>query len=176
MESFSDELLEIIEKLKEPVTIIGWSLGASISILTALKKPKNLEKLVLVGFSPKFKDKTLGHNPVAVKAFMLSLRMEFKDTILTFRKTASDKEFREIPIPEKNGALKLLKEFVDLDLKDKLEKIEVPTYLIHGIEDKIINYEGSVFASKKIKNSYLTIVEGNHAPFLEKPEIIINLL
>ena len=168
LNSFSEEIFNLIEKQEKSVNLIGWSLGASISALTALKKPKNLEKLILMGFTPKFKDKKLGHNPVAIKAFMLALKLDFKDTIYTFRKTAAGDLFKEIPLPEKEGSIKLLREFIELDLTDKIENIDVPVFLIHGKKDQIINYNGSVYASKKIKNSKLFLTEGNHAPFLEK--------
>ncbi len=152
LSSFSEEIYKLIEKQDKPVNLIGWSLGASISVLTALKKPKNLEKLILIGFTPKFKDKELGHNPVAIKAFMLALKLDFKDTIYTFRKTVAGDFFKEIPLPEKEGSIKLLKEFIDLDLREQLSFLEVKTFLIHGREDKIISYKGSVYSSKKIKN------------------------
>ncbi len=176
IKSFTDYLFDLISSQKEEVHLIGWSLGASISVLTALKKPKNLRKLTLIGFSPKFKDKKLGHNPVAIKAFFLALKVDFKDTIYTFRKTATGNTFKEIPLPRKEGAIKLLREFVELDLRDMLGNIHTPTVLIHGKEDKIINYEGSVFSSKKIKNSQLILVNSHHAPFLDEEvkQIIIS--
>lgn len=165
--SFAEEIFQIIENQNNPVNLIGWSLGASISALIALKKPKNLKKLILIGFTPKFKDKNLGHNPVAIKAFMLALKLDFKDTIYNFRKTASGNIFEEIPLPEKKGSIKLLNEFINLDLTEKLPELNVETVFIHGKKDKIINYNGSVYSAQLIKNSKLILTEGNHAPFLE---------
>jgi len=107
-----------------------------------------------------------------VKAFMLALKMDFKDTVYNFRKTATGSEFTEIPLPEKEGSIRLLKEFVDLDIKDKIKDISTPTLLIHGKKDKIINYNGSVYAHKNIKNSELILVDSHHAPFLEEADII----
>ena len=178
MENFAEDIYKQIQKSQEEVVLIGWSLGASISVLTALKKPSNLKKLVLIGFSPKFKDKNLGHNPVFVKAFMVALKVDFSDTIYNFRKTAAGDTFRDIPLPEKEGSIKLLREFIELDLTQKLKDISVPAYLIHGKKDKIINYQGSVFASQQIKNSQLYLTNSNHAPFLEKntQDLIKNII
>jgi len=172
IESCASKLHSLIENAGEKVILIGWSLGASISILTALKKPSNLEKLMLIGFSPKFKDKRLGHNPPMVKAFMLALKMDFTDTIYSFRKTAVGNYFREIPLPEKEGGIKILREFTSLDLTDSLHLINIPVLLIHGREDKIINPEGSIFAKEKIKNSELILLNSHHAPFLDYPEVL----
>ncbi|WP_456393587.1 alpha/beta fold hydrolase [Persephonella sp.] len=172
MDSFASELYSRIENASEKVVLIGWSLGASISILTGLKRPKNLERLVLIGFSPKFKDKKLGHNPAMIKAFMLALKMDFPDTVYNFRKTAAGDYFREIPLPEKEGATRILREFINLDLTDRLHMIDIPVLLIHGREDRIINPEGSIFAKDSIKNSELILVDSHHAPFLDYPEVL----
>ncbi len=176
LETFSENLFEIIDKSEKPVNLIGWSLGASICVLTALKKPEKLKKLILVGFSPKFKDKMLGHNPVAVKAFMLALKVDFKDTVYNFRKTAVEKEFKDIPLPEKEGGIAILKEFIELDLTEKIKLLDVETVFIHGKKDKIISYKGSEFSSKMVKKSKLILMDSHHAPFLENREIILNNL
>ena len=173
LKKFSEEIYRKIENEKEPVNLIGWSLGATVSILVALKKPENLQKMVLVGFSPKFKDENLGHSPIAVKAFMISLKKDFEKTVINFRKTAAGKVFENIPLPEKIGSTALLKEFIDLDLTEVLKDIDIETIFIHGKNDKITNYKGSVFSAEKVKNSKLVLTDGNHAHFLEDKKLIL---
>nr|WP_281253972.1 alpha/beta hydrolase [Persephonella hydrogeniphila] len=163
-----------MESVNEDVTLIGWSLGATVSVLTSLKKPKNLKKLILIGFSPKFKDKEIGHNPVMIKAFMLALKIDFKDTVYNFRKTAVGDFFKNIPLPEKEGSIHLLKEFINTDITGRLKEIDLPTILIHGKKDKIINYQASVYSHKKIKNSELILTDCHHAPFMCKNQQNIN--
>jgi pimeloyl-[acyl-carrier protein] methyl ester esterase len=176
IQHFVDKLSSKIEKSNKKINLIGWSLGASVSVLTALKVQEKINKLILIGFSPKFKDRKLGHNPVAVKAFMLALKVDFKDTIYRFRKSAVGNEFKEIPLPEKEGSIKLLNEFTGLDLRSKLKNINVSTILIHGKNDKIINYEGSVFTHSQIINSELILTESHHAPFLENKNLILDYI
>ena len=176
LEKFSLDLLKIINDCKEDITLIGWSLGASISVLTALNKPNKLKKLILVGFSPKFKDENLGHSPKNVKAFMIQLRKDFENTVLNFRKTAVNNEFREIPFPIKEGGINILKEFIELDLTKNIKNLNVETVFISGKEDKIINPFGSVWSNKQIKNSSLVLVNSHHAPFVENPNLILDIL
>ncbi len=176
IKGFINEISLKINKTDKKINLIGWSLGASVSVLTALKIPEKINKLILVGFSPKFKDKKLGHNPIAVKAFMLALKLDFRDTIYQFRKSAVGNEFKEIPLPEKEGSMKLLSEFINLDLTKDLKKINIKTFLIHGKQDKIINYEGSIFAHSQIINSEIILTESHHAPFLENKNLILDLL
>ncbi len=176
IEKFSGQLCQMINSSNKETVLIGWSLGASVSVLTALKKPENLKKLILIGFSPKFMDKKLGHNPVFVKAFMMALKIDFQDTVYNFRKTAVGNPYKNIPLPEKEGSIKLLREFISLDLTERLEEIDIPVFLIHGKKDRIINYQASVFADEKIKNAQLILTQSHHAPFLEDKTLITNLL
>jgi len=153
--------------INEKTTLIGWSLGGSVAFLTALKNPF-IEKLVLIGFSPKFNDSLLGSDPKIIKAFMLNLNNDFENTVYQFRKTATSQEFREIPLPEKEGSKELLKEYINLDLTEKLHLIDIPTYIIHGDKDSIVNPKSALYCHEKIKNSQLILLDSNHAPFLER--------
>lgn len=162
--------------ISENSTLIGWSLGATVSVLVANKYPEKVKKLILIGFSPKFKDEKLGSPPKFVKAFMFSLKKDFEKTIYNFRKTSCGKEFEKIPLPKKDGAIKILEEFINLDLTILISEISQETILIHGKNDKIVNYQASIFAKEKIKNSTLILTTSNHCPFLENPDIIVNHL
>ena len=164
IENFVDQLSNMI---KEKTTIVGWSLGASVAVLTALKNPL-VEKLILIGFSPKFNDNLLGSNPKTVKAFMMNLHGNFENTVCQFRKSATGQEFKEIPLPEKEGSKSLLKEYINLDLTEKLNFISIPTYLIHGDKDLIVNPYSAFYCHEKIPESQLAILDSNHAPFLER--------
>lgn len=164
----------IKEKIKKSSTLIGWSLGATISVLFYLKYPEKVKKLILIGFSPKFKDEKLGHNPKNVRAFMISLKKDFKNTVFNFRKSSSNCYFKSIPLPEEKGSYNLLNEYINLDISSEIEKIDVPTTLIHGKKDKIINPLASIFSNQKIKNSKLIQINSHHAPFLEDKQIILD--
>ncbi len=171
--SFVDSLASGIKK---PTTLVGWSLGASVCVLFALKYPEKVKNLVLVGFSPKFNDKTLGSDPKSVKAFMFSLRRDFSNTVYNFRKAACGSEFKDIPLPEKNGAMLLLKEYINLDLTDSLKDIQHTTWIIHGKKDAIVNPQAAIFTSNRIKNSNLILLNSHHAPFLQYKDEFVNLL
>jgi pimeloyl-[acyl-carrier protein] methyl ester esterase len=164
------------EKIQKPSIFIGWSLGASISVLFYLKYPEKVKKLVLTGFSPKFKDENLGHNPKFVKAFFISLKTDFENTVYNFRKLSSDNDFKEIPLPEKEGGIKILNEFVNLDLTKNLKDIKIETVLIHGKNDKVVNPHAAIYCAENIKNSKLILTNSNHSPFYQNPDIIVNHL
>lgn len=154
-------------KIYKDTTLIGWSLGATVSLLTALKN-ENVKKLVLIGFSPKFNDEKLGSSPVYIKAFLNNLNKDFSSTLSKFRKAAIDKEINSIPKPKETGAKALLREFINLDITDILSKINIPTIILHGTDDKIVNKEAAFFSHEKIQDSQLFLVESHHGPFLER--------
>lgn len=163
IESFADSLSKSIN---QPTTLIGWSLGASVSVLTALKN-KNVKKLILIGFSPKFEDEKLGSPKASIKAFMLNLKKDFEKTVRNFRVSAVEKD-PLCPVPEKEGSIALLNDFISLDLREALESVECETHILHGINDKIVNKEAAFFTNQKIKNSQLYLFDSHHAPFLDR--------
>ena len=177
MESFKEKLLEEIENSDDEVVLIGWSLGASISVLTALENPKNLKKLILIGFTPKFNDKYLGHDPVAVRAFLISLRKMYEPTIFRFRKRAVNNEFKDIPLPfPKECGIDILEEFVNLDLVKQLKNLKQEIILIHGNKDVIVNPSSLLLTAKLIPKARPIMVNSHHGPFLEEKDIIIKCL
>jgi pimeloyl-[acyl-carrier protein] methyl ester esterase len=177
LESFKEILFREIENSDRDVILIGWSMGATVSILTALEKPKNLKKLILFGFSPKFKDKYLGHDPVSIRAFLLSLRKMYDATIYRFRKRAVNNEFKNIPLPQpKECGIEILEEYVDLDLVPKLKNVEYEVILIHGNRDAIVNPSSLILTSQLLPKARPIMINSHHAPFLENKELIIKCI
>lgn len=163
--SLNQFVKEVVSVVDEPAVVIGWSLGATVSLLASLENP-NIKKLVLVGFSPKFSDSQLGSDPKVVKAFMHNLSKDFQQTVKNFRYAAVGEQFED-KIPEQDGATKLLREYINLDITNILEKVKVKTFLIHGIHDKIVNPESVIYSHEKIKNSEVVLLNSHHGPFLE---------
>ena len=57
------------------------------------------------------------------------------------------------------------------DLKDKLDKIIVPTKIIWGDKDNYTSVNDAYFINEKIKNSELEVYKKiGHMPYLECPE------
>lgn len=162
LEQFADEVASMVD---QPAVVVGWSLGATVSLLASLKN-QNIRKLVLIGFSPKFSDSFLGSDPKMVKAFMYSLSKDFQKTVKTFRYTAICAQ-SEDPIPQQDGATCILKDFVNLDITALLEKVRAKTFLVHGIHDKIVNPEAAIYSHQKIKDSEVILLDSHHGPFLE---------
>ncbi|NPA52532.1 MAG: alpha/beta hydrolase [Aquificae bacterium] len=177
LRTFSYEVSSLIESSNKKVNVIGWSLGASIAVLSVLEiDQQRINDLVLVGFTPKFLDKSLGHNPILVKAFLLGLKIDFEKTVFSFRETAVGDRFDNIPLPSKEGSIEVLKEYINLDLKEKIKDIKARTTFIHGKQDKIVSINGSIYANQFLENSTLQVVDSHHAPFLDNPQLILEIV
>lgn len=162
VEQFASEIASMVD---QPTVVVGWSVGATVSLLASLKNP-NIKKLVLIGFSPKFSDPGLGSDPKAVKAFMYNLTRDFQKTVETFRQTAIGKHSDD-PIPKQEGATLLLKDFINLDITPLLENVKAKTFLVHGTHDKIVNPEAAIYSHHKIKDSEVILLNSHHGPFLD---------
>lgn len=156
---------EVASVVREPSVLIGWSLGATVSVLASLKNP-DIKELVLIGFSPRFSDRDFGSEPKVVKAFMHNLYRDFEKTVVDFRKTATGLDCRE-HMPQKDGATDLLRQFIELDITDILRDVRSKTFLIHGINDKIVNPQATLYSHEKIKDSEVILLNSHHGPFLE---------
>ncbi len=63
------------------------------------------------------------------------------------------------------------------DLEQKVRTIDIPTLIIHGSEDRIINYESSVALQKMIPGAELVALEGSgHIPTSRYPVKINHLI
>ncbi|MCX7738974.1 MAG: alpha/beta hydrolase [Hydrogenothermaceae bacterium] len=165
LSSIEDFARIVSDRIDEPSVLVGWSVGATVSLLTSLINP-NVKTLVLVGFSPKFSDEELGSSPKMVKAFFHNLRRDYECTVLNFRKSAVGSVY-PCPFPKRDGATKLLKDFADLDITGLLENVKVKTFLINGTNDRIVNKNAAFFSKERIKDSEVIFLNSHHGPFLE---------
>lgn len=164
-ETLMDFSKEISKNITKPTTIIGWSIGATVAIMVALNNPY-VERMILIGFSPKFSDKTLGSDPKTVKAFLFNLNRDYDETVNLFRKTAIESSYDE-DLPQKEGAIKLLRDYVKTDLTGALKDIKAKTYILHGTNDKIVNMNASFYCKENIKGSEIILLNSHHGPFLD---------
>jgi len=118
------------ERLTKDTVLVGWSLGATLSVLASYKKP--IKGLVLIGATPYF---GRAWKEVFIERFFKELDEDYEGKLLEFRKTAYGEV--DCPTPPKKGAIKLLKEFVNSDISNLLKELSLKTVLLHGKKDPI---------------------------------------
>jgi len=152
-------------KIERESILVGWSLGATVCVLSALMYPEKVEKLVLIAPTPKFS--SLSQEEVVVKRFLRNLKRNFKKTVSEFRKLASKKKF-PIPELEENVAFKLLEDFCFLDIRKELEKLSCQVTVFGGLKDEITKIEGALETFNRIKFGRLKVFDEDHFTILQK--------
>ena len=178
---------EISQNLPSSFDILGWSLGGLIALKMSLIHPKKIHRMVLVGGTPCFINKTdwscgvdiRDFNDFANKLFkdykatMMNFYtlqlMHSKDSKLLIKKL---KEMNEAADPPEVKSLQLgLDILLNNDLRDDIKKINHQTLLIAGDMDRLTPKSASMWLEEHLKEARLTVIQGaSHIPFLSHPD------
>lgn len=144
------------------INILGFSDGANIAMMFAIKNPDMVDKLILVGGNLKFSGLTLTTGTMILLGYISSCLLSKIDKRLT-----SNKEMFALMVKEPN-------------LKPKmLNVIKSKTLVINGNRDMIKTSHAKTIA-ENIPNAELKIVKGDHFYLFKKPEefnsLVMNFL
>src|SRR5438128_9614750 len=181
MDTYADDLAALVEKLDLQNAIhVGHSTGGGeVARYIGRHGTRRVAKAVLIGGIPPLMLKTPanpGGTPMAafdkLRAAVLADRSHFwKDLSLPFysynRPGAKVSEgvresfWRQGMMAGLPASYFCIKAFSETDLTADLEKIDVPTLILHGDDDQIVPIGTSAMLSSKIiKNAKLTIYKG----------------
>jgi len=159
--------------------IIGWSLGGLKAIDLCLKRKTRLKALILVSSFAKFlksDDYPHGLPAVLLRNLERKLKADIASGLLFFNNLMfNGKEIhpivKNLPLPNRKIVFDELNMLKTEDKRDLLPRIKVPTLIIHGETDRIVNLSAAKYLNVKIKGSELKIMpDASHVPFLEKTE------
>lgn len=142
------DMIEFIKKLKIDKPIVyGFSDGGIIGLLVAIKQPKLLSKLIISGAN-------LNPNGMS-KSMLIISKIGYFIT--------------------RNKLFKMMIKEPNISRKD-LEKIEIPTYVLAGEKDVIME-EHTRLIAENIKNSKLKIIpKENHSSYVVHSEKIYDII
>jgi pimeloyl-[acyl-carrier protein] methyl ester esterase len=155
---------EIGKSLPENVILAGWSLGATVALVTAALYAGKVRKLIL--FAPTVKFSGISQPETVVKRFLKKLQRNFVETVKEFRKLCSE---TSLPLPEldENAATELLKSFSYFDLSSFAGSLSVPTEILAGERDTVTGIGGAFRLHSLIPCSTLTLFpEADHLTVL----------
>jgi pimeloyl-[acyl-carrier protein] methyl ester esterase len=184
---------KVAEILPAHADVIGWSLGGQVAMRIALDYPDLVRRLVLVGSTPCFVNKTgweSGMAPEVFSSFASSVDSDYHKTMTQFltlqcmgSKDSRDtvkllrKKFAERPVPTTQTLRKALQILLDTDLREEIEFLRKPTLLIHGDRDTLAPVQAAHWMMKNLPAGYLRVMAGaSHAPFLSHQEAFIEAL
>jgi pimeloyl-ACP methyl ester carboxylesterase len=174
------EELKSLEKISEPLFLIGHSFGGRISIKFAAISPKKIKKVILcsaAGIIAKrgIKIRTFNFFAKIGKSIfsfgcLVSLKALLRKAL--YRVAGSGDYLRANPQMKE-----VMKKVISEDLTGFLPKINVPTLIIWGENDKVLSVKDGRLMQKRIIGSKINIIENvGHAPNIESPEKLAKLI
>ena len=179
--SNENSLYKFLSNCSKPVILVGWSLGAFISLSAAIQLPSKISGLFLLSPTAKM---------IADEGYTGASLIDIKAMKLLVKKSAdklANNFFSMCLWPEKDNVLKknLIKKYfkiekdfltqglnylMETDIRNNLKLINQPVKIIHGDSDKIINISNGFFLNKHLRNSSITVCE-NKGHFIFKDNI-----
>ncbi len=176
---------------KDPVSLVGWSLGGMLSLEVTHQNRVPVDRLVLVGTTPRFTlsdDWASGLPTAQVRALARNLERRFEATLAEFFSLAfagekiSKERLRTIrsfavkqsPLPDRGAALSLLNLLASQDQRIILSEIHQPALVMHGDLDQIAPVAaGRALAEMLPQGSFSGFPGVGHGPFLSQPQEVV---
>lgn len=179
---FKRRIIEVVRD--EEVILVGWSLGAlaAISVYDSLKT----KGLVLLGGTAKFTiepDYEHGWKASFVERMKRNVKKQ-KEVILekfymsmfstAEREAGEDRAFQKIADQFQGDSLHSLQcglqYLIESDVREQLEKMEVPFLLLHGEDDAICPVSAAQYIQEKTNATLTVIEEAGHALCFTHPK------
>lgn len=170
----------------EKTIVCGWSFGGQVAMQWALTRPQQVEKLILVGTTPKFvstDDWDRGIAPEIFEQFAAQVRDNYRETLSRFLALQAHggeaaketirllrERFFERGEPQPDVLQAGLKVLLETDLRPYVEKLNLPTLVLHGDYDKLAPVAAAHWLGEHLPNASVQVGKGaSHAPFLSHP-------
>lgn len=176
LEKYSKWLLDKLSKENEKVILLGQSNGGRIAGYFASKYPDKVRDLILidsVGIYHKdlyirIKRSVFG---AAAKIGGKIMSSDFSKRVL-YRLAGETDYYKAAP-----NMKKTMINLTNYDLRETFGKINTPTLIIWGRNDKITPLSDGILINKLIKNSKLEVVEGaKHSPYFTHPNEVLEII
>jgi pimeloyl-ACP methyl ester carboxylesterase len=171
----------------ERAVVVGWSLGGGVSLSLALRAPKRVAALVLIG--------SIGTEMPVPRMLGLMRYRPFTELVVRaskspgFRRAMARGIFHPSFTPSEHlvdrnwpswrirGRVQYLRALMNsIDMKPleaRLPEVSVPTYVIHGTADAIVPFRVGRTIAAKVPNAKLfALPRTGHAPHHEEPAVV----
>lgn len=176
----------LLEELSPRAVVLGWSLGGMVAQRLAALAPERVEKLILVGSSPRFcRDEAWPEAmaPAILDAFEAQMKGDAATTLFRFlaiqalggedarAQVALLKRFiGERPLPMEQTLKDGLALLRHGDVRPHLHEIHQPVCLIQGEQDTVVPASAARRLAGMLPDTELHVLPGcAHAPFLTRP-------
>jgi pimeloyl-[acyl-carrier protein] methyl ester esterase len=172
---------------RQPLAVLGWSLGGVIALAWALAHPQRLRRLVLVGTSPRFVAGDAWPHAMApqmLARFGDELSVAWKLTLqrfLSLQVQGSEAGHATLAAlrhqlfargaPDPATLAAALDALAGTDLRGDVARIALPTLVVAGESDTLARPEAAAWLAQALPAAELLRVPGaGHVPFLSHPD------
>ena len=162
-----------------PVVLCGNSLGGLVSVEMCLRHPDRVAGLILAGSAGIFeRSLTSGERPKPSREFVRSIALDiFADEALITDEMVEDWYQSVLDRDYVRFLLRISRATRDWRLGDDLRRLDLPTLIVWGRDDKVTPPAVAEEFKRKIAHSRLEYIEAcGHAPSLEQPAIFADML
>jgi pimeloyl-ACP methyl ester carboxylesterase len=180
IDEYADDVIAFMKEMKiRAAVFVGISLGSAVALTLALKYPKQVLGLGLLGAGSKLRVapillETLGNSNAFESAVDMVNENCFSADAPQNLLELSKRYMLAMRPPILLGDFLACNAF---DVTSQLEKINVPTLIICGAEDRMTPLKFSESLRDGIANSQLHVLDNaGHMAMLEQPDAVANLL
>jgi pimeloyl-[acyl-carrier protein] methyl ester esterase len=174
--------------------LVGWSLGGMLALKLIQRRQLEFSALILLSSTPRFvcgDGWSAGLPAIQLRAMLRDLTRDFRRTLEQFYQLmfvtgeVDPARYRQIArfavgpdrLPTPAVAAAGLEILAREDLRELLGAVELPTLVIHGDDDVIIPVAaGEALRSEIVGARLLRIPETGHAPFLTRPDVVLDAM
>lgn len=186
-DSFADDLNALIQFLgHERVHVVGHSLGGIVAQHFALRHPNRVNKLVLMGTTPKVTDDLIdvvySWREAQVEGgqeayFWTSLRSGYSDEWIENNPEMVQHLKEKSEDVNEAGIVAAGLGLASADFTGRLPEIQAETMVIHGDDDRIVNPKMGELLHKKLPNSVMKVFKNcGHSPTVQEREELARVL
>lgn len=183
----------LLPQLPQRFHLCGWSLGGQVALDLALRDAARVERLALVGTTPRFvsaADWPHGVDVALFQQFARDVSDHYQETLSRFlslqamggeatREQARQlrARFAERPAPDVAALRQGLRLLLGNDLRASLAGIGQPSLVLHGANDTLAPVAAARWMAEALPAARLEVIAGaGHAPFLSHPSRFAHLV
>lgn len=193
-----DMVQALLSGLPPRSNICGWSLGGLIAMRLAMQHPQRVNKLLLVGSTPRFINTSPHQEPAwqygmvvsVFEQFARQVAQDYASTLIKFLalqcmgaedSRATIKQLRQAisarPAPTQAGLQAALDMLLHNDLRTEIPALQTPVLLIHGDRDTLAPVEAARWLAQQLPHAQLRVLaRAGHAPFLSHQAAFVESL
>jgi len=179
--NFSDQVIRFLDVMGiEKVPLVGHSMGGMVALKTAIRYPNRITKVAAIGApivgtslsgllkltDNQYVSRAMARVPVVTKFLFRWFLGSNDDSSSSYGEILDDSVK-----PTEESLRRAVGSMMRTDLRPELDQLNVPTLIIHGARDDIVNpNQADIFLQRDKPNTQVFVMaESRHFPFLDEP-------